>query len=122
MSAVPLAPPNSRGRTRPLAKAAANAAAANASAGDSAGGSLAQTEALPPGVHAVESHVSGSVWKVLTPSGSQVKAGDPLLIVESMKMEVVIEAPNDGTVVETLATEGMAVSPGQWLLKLRAGG
>jgi urea carboxylase len=100
--------------------AAANVAGGNAALGDPASGGLGGTEVLPPGVQAVESHVSGSVWKVLTPSGSPVKAGDPLLIVESMKMEVVIEAPCDGTVIEALATEGMAVSPGQWLVKLRA--
>jgi urea carboxylase len=100
--------------------AANERALTSAPSGDAAAsGSLAATEVLPPGVHAVESHVSGSVWKVLTPSGSQVKAGDPLLIVESMKMEVVIEAPSDGTVIEALVTEGMAVSPGQWLVKLR---
>jgi urea carboxylase len=66
----------------------------------------------------VESHVSGSVWKLLAAKGTRVSSGDPLVIVESMKMEVAIEAPSDGTVLETLASEGMTVSPGQRLLTL----
>jgi urea carboxylase len=74
---------------------------------------------LPAGVHAVESHVSGSVWKLLVTSGSRVKSGDPLLIVESMKMEVVIEAVSDGSVVEVLLEEGGSVLPGQALVTVR---
>jgi urea carboxylase len=66
----------------------------------------------------VESHVSGSVWKVLASKGTPVSSGDALLIVESMKMEVAIEAPADGVVLETLVSEGMTVSPGQRLLTL----
>jgi urea carboxylase len=75
-------------------------------------------DALPAGVLGVESHVSGSVWKWLVPRGKRVSSGEPLLIVESMKMEVAIEAPSDGTVLETLASEGATVSPGQRLLTL----
>ncbi len=75
-------------------------------------------DALPAGVLGVESHVSGSVWKLLAAKGTRVSSGDPLVIVESMKMEVAIEAPSDGTVLETLASEGMTVSPGQRLLTL----
>jgi urea carboxylase len=75
-------------------------------------------DALPAGVLGVESHVSGSVWKLLAAQGTRVNSGDPLVIVESMKMEVAIEAPSDGTVLETLASEGMTVSPGQRLLTL----
>jgi urea carboxylase len=75
-------------------------------------------DALPAGVLGVESHVSGSVWKLLAPKGTRVSSGDPLLIVESMKMEVAIEAPSDGTVLDTLASEGTTVAPGQRLLTL----
>jgi len=39
-----------------------------------------------------------------------------------MKMEVAIEAPSDGVVLETLASEGMTVAPGQRLLTLHADG
>ncbi|MEO8183832.1 MAG: urea carboxylase [Deltaproteobacteria bacterium] len=80
--------------------------------------SALSNDALPPGVLGVESHVAGSVWKLLASKGTRVSSGDALLIVESMKMEVSIEAPTDGVVLETLASEGMTVSPGQRLLTL----
>ncbi|MEY2935665.1 MAG: hypothetical protein RL033_6414, partial [Pseudomonadota bacterium] len=76
-------------------------------------------EALAPGLQAVESHVSGSVWKLLVAPGARVQSGDPLVIVESMKMEVTIEAPSDGIVVDVLASDGRTVAPGQRLLTLR---
>ncbi|MEY4551419.1 MAG: hypothetical protein RL685_7614, partial [Pseudomonadota bacterium] len=75
--------------------------------------------ALAPGLQAVESHVSGRVWKLLVAPGARVQSGDALVIVESMKMEVTIEAPSDGVVVDVLATDGMTVAPGQRLLTLR---
>jgi acetyl-CoA carboxylase biotin carboxyl carrier protein len=46
----------------------------------------------------IKAEISGSVWKVLVHAGEQVKAGDTLLIIESMKMEIPVEAPQDGTV------------------------
>ena len=77
------------------------------------------TGAAPAGTHAVESHVPGSVWKLLVKAGASVKRGDPLVIVESMKMEVVIEASHDGTIEDLTAVEGKAVLPGQRLALLR---
>jgi urea carboxylase len=77
------------------------------------------SELLPTGAQAIESHVSGSVWKLCVARGSSVKSGDPLLIIESMKMEIAIEAPFDGTVVALLVAEGKAVTPGECLLGLR---
>ena len=67
----------------------------------------------------MESHVPGSVWKLLVKAGASVKRGDPLVIVESMKMEVVIEASHDGTIEDLTAVEGKAVLPGQRLALLR---
>jgi urea carboxylase len=98
------------------------AASGATSAGAAAAEVLAATpqQAWPEGVQGVESHVSGSVWKLSVTSGSQVKLGDPLLIIESMKMEVVIEAPADGQVVEVLVKEGASVLPGQFLVTLRS--
>ena len=52
-------------------------------------------------------------------AGDQVKAGDRLVIVESMKMEIAIAAPTSGTVVEILCVQGVRVSAGQPLLFLR---
>ena len=50
----------------------------------------------------VESEVTGNVWKVEVEEGASVAEGDVLLILESMKMEIPVEAPAAGTVVEVL--------------------
>lgn len=64
------------------------------------------------------SEISGSVWKVLVQPGQSVAAGEGLLVVESMKMEIPVEAPQAGTVREVLVAEGEAVADGQWLVTL----
>lgn len=50
--------------------------------------------------HEVESEVTGNVWKVLLEAGASVSAGDVIMILESMKMEIPVEAPADGTLAE----------------------
>ena len=67
----------------------------------------------------VASQVSGGVWAVLAKAGLVVKAGDALLVVESMKMEITVYAPSDGVVHEVLCSEGQPVSAGQALVLLR---
>ncbi len=71
---------------------------------------------LPPGSSRVESQVPGSVWKVNVASGARVEAGQPLVVLESMKMEVVVEAPVSGVVSKVLCAEGRPVSAGEPLL------
>ena len=66
----------------------------------------------------VLSEVSGSVWKLEVAVGQSVQAGDTLLIVESMKMEIPVESPANGTVTELLVAEGDSVADGQWLGRL----
>jgi acetyl-CoA carboxylase biotin carboxyl carrier protein len=66
----------------------------------------------------VLSEVSGSVWKLEVAVGQSVQAGDTLLIVESMKMEIPVESPASGTVTELLVAEGDSVADGQWLVRL----
>ena len=53
-----------------------------------------------PGCVAVVSPVSGSVWKISSAPGQAVKAGDTLVLVESMKMELSVTAPVDGIVMQ----------------------
>ncbi len=50
--------------------------------------------------HEVESEVTGNVWKVLLEVGAAVEEGDVIMILESMKMEIPVEAPAGGTVAE----------------------
>ncbi|HEX7671412.1 MAG TPA: DUF2118 domain-containing protein, partial [Polyangiaceae bacterium] len=80
----------------------------------------ADAVAVPEGTIAIESHVSGSVWKIEVKAGDRVPAGKTLVIVESMKMEVNVEAPCAGTVVEVSCREGRPLSAGQTLVVLRA--
>jgi 3-methylcrotonyl-CoA carboxylase alpha subunit len=60
----------------------------------------------------------GRVIKLLTKSGARVAKGQPLLILEAMKMEHTIAAPADGTVKEILYGEGDQVLEGAELLRL----
>jgi len=72
-----------------------------------------------PGAEVVESHVHGSVWQLRAAVGKRVARGETLVVLESMKMEIAIEASSDGTVVEILVAEGRPVTPGQPLAVVR---
>lgn len=73
---------------------------------------------LPPGGRPLASSVPGSVWKVLVSEGQRVAAGDVLLVVESMKMEFSVLAPQDATVHRLMCREGAPVAAGQDVLVL----
>lgn len=60
----------------------------------------------------VRSEVAGTVWKIETMVGAAVAEGDILVIIESMKMEIPIEAPTGGTVHEIFIAEGEVVAEG----------
>jgi urea carboxylase len=66
----------------------------------------------------VDSHVAGNIWQVLVKAGEEVKAGQPLLILEAMKMEIEVVAPAAGKVVSVVQKEGSQVHAGQRLLVL----
>jgi acetyl-CoA carboxylase biotin carboxyl carrier protein len=53
-----------------------------------------------------------NVWKVLVTTGDEVSEGDTLVILESMKMEIPVEATADGKVSEVKVTEGGVVQEG----------
>lgn len=53
--------------------------------------------------------VSGSVWKIECAVGQFVNEGDTILIMESMKMEIPVEAPASGKLAELTVGEGDAV-------------
>jgi propionyl-CoA carboxylase alpha chain len=70
----------------------------------------------PPRVAALEGSLlapmPGNVVRVQTAPGRSVQAGEPLLVLEAMKMEHVIRAPRDGTVTEVRVTAGQQVDAG----------
>jgi biotin carboxyl carrier protein len=71
---------------------------------------------------AVRTEVAGSVWKVEVTVGQAVAAGDALVIVESMKMEIPVEAPAAGTVAEIRVAEGDRVAEGAVVVTLARAG
>jgi urea carboxylase len=74
---------------------------------------------IPQGCVAVESPVTGSVWQVNVEKGARVAAGDTLVVVEAMKMEVPISAEMAAEVLEVRSARGRAVSAGDTVLVLR---
>jgi acetyl-CoA carboxylase biotin carboxyl carrier protein len=66
----------------------------------------------------VETEVTGNVWKVLCQVGDHVETEQELVILESMKMEIPVEAPQAGRVKALNVSEGDAVDEGQIILVL----
>lgn len=64
---------------------------------------------LPDGCSGVENPGSGNVWKLLAEPGRRVQAGDRLVIIESMKIEIAVTAAASGVLREFRATPGRTV-------------
>jgi acetyl-CoA carboxylase biotin carboxyl carrier protein len=60
----------------------------------------------------VVAEMVANVWKVVVAAGDTVQEGDPLVILESMKMEIPVESPAAGTVKEIRVEEGGVVQEG----------
>ena len=54
----------------------------------------------------VEAHITGTVWKIEVEVGDTVEEGDAVVILESMKMEMPVEAEDSGVVKEILCVKG----------------
>jgi urea carboxylase len=67
----------------------------------------------------VSAQVAGGIWSVLVGAGSAVMAGQALVVVESMKMEITVHAPRDGHIERLLCSVGQLIIAGQPLLLLR---
>ncbi|MGX1196278.1 acetyl-CoA carboxylase biotin carboxyl carrier protein subunit [Parvibaculum sp. MBR-TMA-1.3b-4.2] len=61
----------------------------------------------------VKSEIAGKVWKIEAGVGDSLEEEDPILILESMKMEIPVDAPFDCTLVEILVVEEDPVAEGQ---------
>jgi biotin carboxyl carrier protein len=60
----------------------------------------------------IKAPITGRVWKIERHAGDRVEAGEPVIILESMKMEVPIESPAAGVVASVSVSEGDAVEEG----------
>ena len=67
----------------------------------------------------VAAEISGSVWKIECKVGDSVEVEEVLLILESMKMEIPVEAPCAGTVEEIRVSEGEHVDEDVVLVVLK---
>ena len=87
--------------------APASAPAAAAPAAPAAGGG-----------EAVKAVLAGNIFKVNVAVGATVEKGDPLLVVEAMKMETIVASPSSGTITEVFVAEGDTVSVGDALVAI----
>lgn len=71
---------------------------------------------IPAGYSPVESPASGNIWRVLVAEGDEVRVGDVVCVLESMKMEIDITAPCAGRVNKIARQQGQTVQVGQMLL------
>lgn len=79
-----------------------------------------QGRRVPPGQRGdLRAPMAGKIIRVMVQAGDAVQAGEPLLILEAMKMEQQIAAPQDGVVDRILCREGEQVTAGAELVVLR---
>ena len=66
----------------------------------------------------VKAVLAGNIFKVNVAVGATVEKGDPLLVVEAMKMETIVASPSSGTITEVFVAEGDTVSVGDALVAI----
>jgi urea carboxylase len=79
-----------------------------------------EEQSIPAGCNVLRSPTTASVWQVRTNVGHRVAEGDQVIVLEAMKMEIAVHAPEHGEVVELLCQPGSFVTAGQPLLFYRA--
>jgi acetyl-CoA carboxylase biotin carboxyl carrier protein len=67
----------------------------------------------------VLSEVTGAVWKVLANVGDAVEMDAPVVLIESMKMEIPVLAPGSGTVTAVFVAVGDLVAEGDPVVAIR---
>ena len=68
----------------------------------------------------VKAEIAGTVWKITAQVGDAVAEDESVMILESMKMEIPVLAPEDGTLTELLVEEGATVTEGTVVARLEA--
>jgi acetyl-CoA carboxylase biotin carboxyl carrier protein len=64
----------------------------------------------------ITAHITGTVWKIEKRAGDRVVEGETVVILESMKMEMPVESPVTGQVLEVRCAEGQSVAEGAVLV------
>ncbi len=89
-------------------------------AGEAEAAAVGDEQAIPAGCTAVPAHIPGNIWKIAVVAGAEVREGDVLVILESMKMEVTVVAGRAGKVREVRCAEGRPVNAGETLVVLES--
>ena len=66
----------------------------------------------------IKAHITGVVFQIAAKPGDTVAAGDAVIVLESMKMEIPVEAPRAGSVREIRVQEGQTVQEGETIAVL----
>lgn len=66
----------------------------------------------------VASEVTGSVWKILFQIGQSVQADEPIMLIESMKMEIPVVSEKAGVISAVMVSEGDAVNEGDVVVRI----
>lgn len=66
----------------------------------------------------VKSEIAGKVWKIEAEIGQSLDEDDAIIILESMKMEIPVDAPEDGKLLEILVKEGDPVAEDQIIARI----
>src|SRR5207245_6155433 len=73
-------------------------------------------------VEEIKAHITGVVFQITTKPGDRIAAGDAVIVLESMKMEIPVEAPRAGAIKEIRVREGQTVQEGDVVAVLEYGG
>ena len=61
----------------------------------------------------IKAHITGVVFQITAKAGDAIAAGDPVIVLESMKMEIPVESPRPGVVKTIPVEEGQTVQEGE---------
>jgi acetyl-CoA carboxylase biotin carboxyl carrier protein len=67
----------------------------------------------------VKTEITGNIWKIVKGVGDAVSEDEPILIMESMKMEIPVAAPEDGEIIEILVAEEDTVTEGTVVARIK---
>ena len=68
----------------------------------------------------VKTEITGNVWKIVAQVGDRLEEEDPIMILESMKMEIPVSAPEAGVLKEILVKEEQVVTEGTVVARIEA--